>query len=118
MHYFKAIRLHSIQRERRDEQPLPPSGIVVADRYVRRKRPGCASLGSVRAWAEDPLESRSALGVGCAGAQAIIAERKRGDFGDASFRSIRLSPRLHAGSDAYPAVFRGGLYDCYRAFEE
>ena len=48
----------------------------------------------------------------------MIAERKRADFGDASFRSIRISPQQRAGSDAYPRVFWGGLYDCYRAFEE
>jgi hypothetical protein len=36
MHCFKAIRLYSIQRERRDERPLAPSGIVVAAQYVRR----------------------------------------------------------------------------------
>jgi len=109
MHCFKAIRLHSIQRERRDEPPLAPSGIVVADRYVRRKRPGYASLGRVRAWAEDPLESRGALGAGCAGAQAIIAERKRGDFGDASFRSIRLSPRLRAHRRCVPGGVLGRI---------
>jgi hypothetical protein len=48
----------------------------------------------------------------------MIAEHKRGGSVDVSFRSIRLSSRLHAGIDAYPGAFWGGFYDCYGAFEE
>jgi len=59
---------------------------------------------SVQARVEDPLETRSAFGVRCARLQTIITQRKRGYFWDACFRSICLSPRLHAGSDAYPGA--------------
>jgi hypothetical protein len=60
MHCFKAIRLYSIQRERRDEPSLALSGIVVAARYVRRNRPGYASLPACSRGPQDPLEAPAA----------------------------------------------------------
>src|SRR5262245_4404313 len=60
-----------------------------------------AVLGGETDW-----RSCSALGAGCARSQAIITRRRRGEFGGGCFRSICLSPRLHAGSGAYPgAIF-------------
>src|SRR5262245_15555039 len=56
----------------------------------------------MQAWAPNPLEARSALGAGCARLQTIITQCERGDIGRVCFRLTRLSPRLHAGSDAYP----------------
>jgi hypothetical protein len=40
----------------------------------------------------------------------MITQRKRGEFGSGCFRSIHLSLRLRAGSDAYP----GGDVLCFK----
>jgi hypothetical protein len=48
--------------------------------------------------------------------QAKIIQRKRGDVGSVRFRSMRLSPRLRAGSDAYPGTsLRRNHDDQYRS---
>src|SRR5215510_7514502 len=68
-------------------------------------RPWVRVASSAQAWVADPLENRSALGAGCAWFQVVITQRERCDIGSVCFRSILLSPRLRAGSGAYPGGF-------------
>src|SRR5262245_61697161 len=52
------------------------------------------------------LGGESALGPGRGRLRAIIARSKQYGSGAPRFQSMRLSPRLHAGSDAYPGRAR------------
>src|SRR5262249_18058178 len=73
--------------------------------YQSSENPWARVASSAQAWAPNLLEPHGALRAGCARWQAIITRRRRGDIGSVRFRSIPLSLRLRAGSDAYPGRF-------------
>src|SRR5215467_1413131 len=82
-------------------------------------KPWVRIASSVQALEPNPSEARSGLGAGGARLQTIITQRERGDIGSVCFRSIRLSPRLHAGSDAYPGaifIFLCAGYSTHKRF--